>query len=106
MIFGSLATLGAGLCAAWCGREARRKVSLPSLPMRLLACACPVIWNGVVVGAVLAWSFARNAFWQSFLIMGGEVALGEAAVLFILGMPFLSVCLKLYHKKMSGGYIE
>lgn len=91
VVFGSLATLCAGLCAAACGREARRTGAMPSVTMRVLACLSPVVWNGVVIGAVLAWSFARDAFWQSFLLFGAEVALGEAGVLFLLGMPLISL---------------
>ena len=97
VVFGSLATLCAGLCAAACGREARRTGTMPSLSMRLLACVSPVLWNGVVIGAVLAWSFARDAFWQSFLLMGAEVAIGEAGVLFLLGMPLLAVVPRIFH---------
>ena len=51
----------------------------------------------VVIGAVLAWSFARDAFWQSFLLFGAEVALGEAGVLFLLGMPLLSLIPRIFH---------
>lgn len=91
VIFGSLATLGAGLCSALCGAHARRTGTLPSTPMRLLACLSPVVWNGIVIGAVLAWSFARDAFWESFALFGAEVALGEAGVLFLLGLPLLSL---------------
>ena len=97
VVFGSLATLGAGLCAALCGRHARCAGALPSMPMRLLACLCPVVWNGVVIGAVLAWSFARDAFWESCLLFGAEVALGEAGVLFLLGMPLLSLIPRIFH---------
>lgn len=97
VVFGSLATLGAGLCAALCGRQARCAGALPSMPMRLLACLCPVVWNGVVIGAVLAWSFARDAFWESCLLFGAEVALGEAGVLFLLGMPLLSLIPRIFH---------
>ena len=53
--------------------------------------------NGVVIGAVLAWSFARDVFWQSFLLFGAEVALGEAGVLFLLGMPLLSLIPRIFH---------
>ena len=53
--------------------------------------------NGVVIGAVLAWSFARDAFWQSFLLFGAEVALGEAGVLFLLGMPLISLIPRIFH---------
>lgn len=51
----------------------------------------PVLWNGLVVGAVLAWSFAREAFWSAFALMGAQVALGEAVVLFALGLPLMSL---------------
>ena len=87
VVFGSLATLCAGLCAA----------AMPSVTMRVLACLSPVVWNGVVIGAVLAWSFARDAFWQSFLLFGAEVALGEAGVLFLLGMPLISLIPRILH---------
>ena len=97
VVFGSLATLCAGLCAAACGREARRTGAMPSAAMRVLACLSPVVWNGVVIGAVLAWSFARDAFWQSFLLFGAEVALGEAGVLFLLGMPLISLIPRIFH---------
>ena len=52
VVFGSLATLCAGLCAAACGREARRTGAMPSAAMRVLACLSPVVWNGVVIGAL------------------------------------------------------
>ena len=97
VVFGSLATLCAGLCAAACGREARRTGAMPSAAMRVLACLSPVVWNGVVIGAVLAWSFARDAFLQSFLLFGAEVALGEAGVLFLLGMPLISLIPRIFH---------
>ena len=97
LFLGSLATLCAGLCAAACGREARRTGAMPSVTMRVLACLSPVVWNGVVIGAVLAWSFARDAFWQSFLLFGAEVALGEAGVLFLLGMPLISLIPRIFH---------
>ena len=51
----------------------------------------------LVIGAVLAWSFARDAFWESCLLFGAEVALGEAGVLFLLGMPLLSLIPRIFH---------
>lgn len=48
-------------------------------------------------GAALAWSFARDAFLQSFLLFGAEVALGEAGVLFLLGMPLISLIPRIFH---------
>lgn len=97
VVFGSLATFGAALCAAWCGRPARRTGEAPTAAMRVLACLCPVVWNGAVIGAVLAWSFARDTFRQSFLLFGAEVALGEAGVLFLLGMPLLTLLPRIFH---------
>ena len=74
IVFGSMATL---LAAMWTAR----------MPNRSLAPLPPVICNGVIVGAMIAWYevgftgtflpvFALNALW---------VALGEAVVVFLLG---------------------
>lgn len=43
IIFGSLATLIACLCISWCGKHNKKA----------LACLMPVIWNGLIVGAML-----------------------------------------------------
>ena len=75
VVFGSLATLLAALCTAW-----------------LLAALMPVVFNFVFVGAVLTWSLTDAAFPHlnaSFWLFGGQVALGEVAVLGILGLPLM-----------------
>ena len=46
-----------------------------------------IVCNAVIVGAMLAWVLAPDTFWQSFLIFGAEVGAGEAAVLYVLGVP-------------------
>ena len=102
IVFGSLATLAAGLCTARVGRTWRREGGTPDLPRRLLACLMPVLWNGAVVGAVLAWSFTPTAFWPGFWLMGGEVALGEAAVLFLLGVPAMALIPRLFRRLKRG----
>ena len=78
MIIGSLATLIAALCTSKC-----RSKWLAPLP--------PVVCNGILVGAVLAWQQTGfgDAFLPAFLFNGGSVALGEAAVCFILGLVLL-----------------
>lgn len=53
----------------------------------------PVIWNGLIVGAMLTVVVAglnpiKN--FGAFAVFAGEVALGEAAVMFIAGLPLLS----------------
>ena len=78
MVVGSLATLLAALWTAKC----RRKWFAP-LP--------PVVCNGVLVGAVLAWqqSGSLQTFWPAFTANALSVALGEAAVCFVLGLLLL-----------------
>jgi len=89
VVFGSLATLLAALCTAAVGKP-WRETGRASWGSSMLACAFPVLFNAVIIGAVLAWTLApREAFWQSFLLFGAEVGAGEAAVLFVLGLPLL-----------------
>lgn len=83
IIFGSLATLLACLGTAYCGRYGRK----------LLACLMPVLCNGIIVGAMLTVVIAgldpvRN--FGAFAVFALQVALGEAAVMFIVGLPLLS----------------
>lgn len=83
IIFGSLATLLAGLCTMSC-----RKIR-PSLLGKLLACLPPILFNGVIIGAVIAYTTTPDVFWAGFVTNGAQVAGGEAAVLFLLGLPTL-----------------
>ena len=78
MIIGSLATLIAALWTAKC----RRKWVAP-LP--------PVICNGLLVGAVIAWqqSGSMSAFRPAFTANALSVALGEAVVCYGLGLLLL-----------------
>jgi uncharacterized membrane protein len=48
-----------------------------------------ILCNGVLVGAMLALVLAPDAVLPSFFLFGGEVAAGEAAVLYALGLPLL-----------------
>ena len=48
-----------------------------------------ILANAVLVGAMLAFVLTPQALVQGFFINGGEVLLGEAAVLYALGMPLL-----------------
>lgn len=91
IVFGSLATLGAALCTAALGR--RERLGGPvSRPRRLAAAAMPVLWNGVVVGCVLSAALMpREAFFTGALLLGAQVALGEAVVMGLLGLPLLRI---------------
>ena len=77
-VFGTLATL---LAALWTSR----------IKHRWLAPLPPVVCNGVLVGAVLAWqqSGSLETFWPAFALNGASVALGEAVVCFALGLLLL-----------------
>lgn len=79
MIFGSLATLGATLCIWFL-----RKVTVKGYP--LTSMLMPAIWNGIIVGWEIEYFFIEGDFeWIGFLTQGGLVALGELAVMAILG---------------------
>lgn len=84
IIFGSLATLGAALCTAAIGRREH------SLLNSALACLMPVIFNAVVVGAVITGAYSGLSIFGHpgvFAMNAGYVGLGEAIVLFALGLP-------------------
>lgn len=70
VVFGSLATLLAALCT----RALRHRPWLAAL--------MPVLFNGLIVGAVLSLVFSLP-FWPT----AGSVALSEAAVCYMLGLP-------------------
>ena len=78
----------AALCTAWLGRGRGAQSWLRCV----LAALMPVVFNFVFVGAVLTWSLTDAAFPHlnaSFWLFGGQVALGEVAVLGILGLPLM-----------------
>lgn len=80
LIFGSLATLVAGLLTARCGSK-----WLAPLP--------PVICNGLIVGALLAWSETgfTAAFPGVFVFNALSVGVAELVVCYVLGLPLLEV---------------
>lgn len=74
MVVGTTATLLACLCMTKCRRAAT--MVLPN-----------ILFNAVLVGAMLALVLTPNAFWQGFAINALQVAVGEAAVMVLLGVP-------------------
>ena len=87
MIFGSIASLLAALTMYML-----RCVRLFTLPV--LSALMPAIFNGLIVGFEIAFFFTDGGFsLNGFIFAGGFVAIGELAVLFILGLP-LSVFLE------------
>lgn len=85
VIFGSLATL----VAAYATSKLRKNWLAP-LP--------PVIANGVIIGAVIAWYEVGfgSGFWAAFAYNGITVAIGEAIACYVLGMILLYVLPKIH----------
>ncbi len=90
IVFGSLATLAAALCTAALGRRSRERLC------SALGCLMPVVFNALVVGAVLAatGAGAGRSFAAAWALYGAQLALSEAAVMLLLGLPLLRLLLK------------
>ncbi len=101
ILFGSLATLAAGLCTARFGREIRRRLADPAadpqafrvpLSRPLLACLMPVLFNAVIVGAVITCAYeGMNLFrnFGAFALNAAWVGLGELVVMYVIGFPLM-----------------
>lgn len=91
IVFGSLATLLAGLCSAGIGRLGR------GWGHCVLACLMPVVFNALIVGAVIAYSVTGSLFSgagaAAFGVIALEVGFGELVVMFALGLPLMRVLL-------------
>lgn len=86
ILFGSLATLLAGVCTAAFGRREH------SMKNCALACLMPVLFNAVIVGAVITGAYMGLRLFQhfgAFAFNALTVGLGEAVVLFALGLPLM-----------------
>ena len=87
IVFGSLATLLAALLTAWFGKKGN------TVRNRLLGCLMPVLFNAVIVGAVLTWGYQFQEFPNDPLASYGfnalTVGLGEAGVLYLIGYTLL-----------------
>ena len=46
-----------------------------------------ILANAVLVGAMLAFVLTPETFWLGFALKGAQVAAGEIAVLYVLGVP-------------------
>lgn len=83
-VFGTLAT------ALACALTAR-------MPNRWLAPLPPVLCNGLIVGAEIAWSMTGGfgeAFWAAYAVNGLGVAFGELVVCYGLGVSLVTLLSK------------
>ena len=86
IVFGSLATLLAALLTAWFGKQGN------TVKNRLLGCLMPVVFNVVIVGAVLTWGYQFQEFASPLKSCGFNaltVGIGEAGVLYLIGYPLM-----------------
>ena len=100
VIFGSLATLFAGFCTAAVGKRSR------SAGAAALACLMPVIFNAVVVGAVITAAYnGMNIFAHLgiFALNAAQIAVGEALVMYLFGFPLIRY---LPQKKFFRDFVE
>lgn len=81
MIFGSLASLLAAVLMYLLRNKRLFKLTVAAALM-------PALANGIIVGFEIEFFFVEGGFhFGDFLLQGGLVALGELAVLFVLGLP-------------------
>lgn len=84
IIFGSLATLLAAFCTARIGRRGHTAL------FALCACLMPVLFNAVVVGAVITQAYNGMDIFSHlgvFALNAAQVGLGEAGVMLLVGYP-------------------
>lgn len=98
IVFGSFATLLAGICSAAIGIRVRNK-KRASWGDCIATCLMPVLFNAPIIGCVLAYASlqepgAQESFRQTAVIFGAQVGLGEAAVMLVLGLPLMRYFLK------------
>ena len=84
IVFGSLATLFAALCTAYIGKKGN------DMKHCALACFMPVIFNAVIIGAVITGGYEGLNIFENLdvvAVTGLWVGLGEAVVMYALGYP-------------------
>ena len=86
VVAGSTASLLAGFCTLYLG-----KINRDSIGLKALACFPPVIFNAIIIGAVIAFTITSGdaEFWSSFFVFGLWVGFGQLVVLYGLGFPLM-----------------
>ena len=86
IVAGPVATLIAALFTMSIGKAGRDATAF-----KALACFPPVIFNALIIGAVIAWSSTSGgeAFWPAFALNGFQVGVGQLAVLYAVGLPLM-----------------
>ena len=80
IVCGTAATLLAAICTRLTGKIRFKKIPL-------LSPLFPVIFNGVIVGLEISYFMPEGLTFAGFAVSAASVALGEAVVCFLLGLP-------------------
>lgn len=86
VVFGSLATLLAAWLSAFIGKRGR------STPYQLAACLPPVLFNAVIVGAVITKAYNGISIAANpavFALNAFQVGAGELGVMLLIGFPLM-----------------
>ena len=86
ILFGSLATLCAGLCTAAVGKRGE------GLRREFLACAMPVLWNSLIIGAVMTFTLTDRSPSSdpgAFALFAAQIGLGELGVMYLIALPLM-----------------
>jgi len=75
-VFGTLATL----IAAWCTYKCKRL---------LLAPVPPILFNGLIIGAMLTFMTVGRFEWAPFWTIAAQVTASEFVICFAIGLPFM-----------------
>jgi len=90
VVAGSFASLLAASCTMLIGKMSRNR---ESVFVKAFACFPPVIFNAVIIGALIAFYMVGvsdfSVFMISFVSNGLWVGLGQLLVLYVLGLPLM-----------------
>jgi len=90
VVAGSLASLLAAICTMLIGR---RSINQTSILVKAFACFPPVIFNAVIIGALIAFYMVGlsdiNLFMITLVTNGLWVGTGQLVVLYVLGLPLM-----------------
>ena len=104
VVVGSFATLLAALCTMWIGRS---RGGGGGVARKILACAPPVLFNAVFIGALIAYYTAGadepGVYLSLFAINALQVGCGEAVVMYAIGLPLMVYLPKTRVLEIIGG---
>ena len=85
VIVGPVASLLAALCTMWIGKNYDKN----RLLTKALACFPPVIFNAIIIGALIAYVTIGTDEPVAFIIAFAWVGFGQFVVMYVLGLPLM-----------------